>query len=151
LLTSGEVMQLPPDDELVLVSGVPPIRAKKARYFEDRRLTERVLPPPALCKHSGAPPPDDWSRLPAPAARTGQDGSSSGKTDLDDPANGGIRREPELPQHEEIVPEQTKPAPEFAFGEEDSDDDAVRARALRQQARGLARQAAMDPGDGIDL
>jgi type IV secretion system protein VirD4 len=151
LLTPGEVMQLPPDDQLVLVSGVPPIRAKKARYFEDPRLTERVLAPPALSKHSGAPPPDDWSRLPAPAASTGQDGSSSGKTDIDDPANGGIRREPELPEHEEIVPEQTKPAREFVFGEEDSDDDAVRARALRQQARGLARQAAMDPGDGIDL
>ena len=46
LLTPGEVMQLPPADELVLVSGVPPIRAKKARYFEDPRLTERVLAPP---------------------------------------------------------------------------------------------------------
>ena len=37
LLTPGEVMQLPPDDELVLVSGCHPIRAKKARYFEDPR------------------------------------------------------------------------------------------------------------------
>src|SRR5437899_5169375 len=46
LRTPGEVMQLPPEDELVLVSGVPPIRARKARYFEDPRLTERVLPPP---------------------------------------------------------------------------------------------------------
>jgi type IV secretion system protein VirD4 len=35
LLTPGEVMQLPVDDELVLVSGVPPIRAKKAKYFAD--------------------------------------------------------------------------------------------------------------------
>ena len=43
LLTPGEVMQLPPGDELVLVSGVPPIRARKARYFEDRDWTERVL------------------------------------------------------------------------------------------------------------
>ena len=34
LLTPGEVMQLPNDDELVLVSACPPIRAKKARYFE---------------------------------------------------------------------------------------------------------------------
>jgi hypothetical protein len=33
---------------LVLVSGVPPIRAKKARYYDDIRLTERVLPPPQL-------------------------------------------------------------------------------------------------------
>ena len=46
LLTPGEVMQLPPSDEIVLVSGLPPIRAKKARYYEDRRLTARILPPP---------------------------------------------------------------------------------------------------------
>jgi type IV secretion system protein VirD4 len=43
LLTPGEVMQLPQSDELVLVSGLPPIRAKKARYYEDRRFTARVL------------------------------------------------------------------------------------------------------------
>ncbi len=47
LLTPGEVMQLPPDDELVLVSGCHPIRAKKARYFEDPQLKARILPPPA--------------------------------------------------------------------------------------------------------
>jgi type IV secretion system protein VirD4 len=49
------------------------------------------------------------------------------------------------------MPEQTKAEPEFTFGEDDSDDDAVRARAVRQQARGLARQIAMDPGDGMQL
>ena len=48
LLTPGEVMQLPPTDEIVLVSGLPPIRAKKARYYEDRRLTARILPPPQV-------------------------------------------------------------------------------------------------------
>src|SRR6202042_2251235 len=57
LLTPGEVMQLPPSDELVLVSGVPPIRAKKARYFENPRLTERVLAPPAEPEQNAAPPP----------------------------------------------------------------------------------------------
>ena len=55
------------------------------------------------------------------------------------------------PEHEEIVPERAKATPEFIFAEEDSDDDALRARALRQQVRGLARQAAMDPGDGMEL
>ena len=70
---------------------------------------------------------------------------------IDDLANGGIRREPELPQHEEIVPVPAKATPEFTFVDEDPDDDAVRARALRQQIRGLARQAAMDPGDGMKL
>jgi type IV secretion system protein VirD4 len=151
LLTPGEVMQLPPGDELVLVSGVPPIRAKKARYFEDPRLTERVLAPPTARARNGAPPPDDWSQLPAPAVCAGPEAYSSGKKRSDDPANGGIRREPELPQHEEIAREPVKPKPEFAFGEEASDDDAKRARALRQQVRNLARQGAMDPDDGMGL
>ena len=43
LLTPGEVMQLPPEDELVLVSGVPPIRAKKVRYFRDRKTHRACL------------------------------------------------------------------------------------------------------------
>jgi type IV secretion system protein VirD4 len=143
-------MQLPPSDELVLVSGVPPIRARKARYFEDPRLTERVLAPPAARKQNGAHPPDDWSQWPAPAVSAGSEAYSSAKTRSDDPANGGIRREPELPQHEEIVREQVKQKPEFAF-EEEPDEDAERARALRLQVRNLARQGAMDPGDGMGL
>src|ERR1700691_6218255 len=52
LLTPGEVMQLPPGDELVLVSGSPPIRAHKTRYYEDRQLRERILPPPKLAPRS---------------------------------------------------------------------------------------------------
>jgi len=145
LLTPGEVMQLPPADELVLVSGVPPIRAKKARYFEDIRLTERVLAPAAVTKHGSLPPSDDWSRLPVSAVNIGREVNSRDEAQSYDPANAGIRREPELPEHEEIAPERANPAPEFVFSEEDPDDDAVRARALHQQVRGLARQAALDP------
>ena len=48
LLTPGEVMQLPPDDELVMVSGQPPIRAKKLRYHEDCNFTARAHAPPTL-------------------------------------------------------------------------------------------------------
>src|SRR6202007_2048441 len=47
LLTPGEGMQLPPHEQLVLVSGIPPIRAQKARYYEDDRLKRRILPPPS--------------------------------------------------------------------------------------------------------
>jgi type IV secretion system protein VirD4 len=151
LLTPGEVMQLPPGDELVLVSGVPPIRARKSRYFEDPRLTERVLSPPSVREQNGAPPPDDWSQLPALAVSAGPESYSSGKRRSDDPANGGIRREPELPQHEEIAWEPVKPTPEFTFGEEQADDNAARVCALRQQVRNLARQGAMDPDDGMGL
>lgn len=156
LLTPGEVMQLPPDDELVLVAGCPPIRAKKARYFEDPRLTERVLAPPQSVKRQReAAPSDDWSRLPVPTVNARTNVSLSGESQTNDPANGGIRREVELPRHEEIVPEQAMPTLEFAFVEEDTDDDVLRARALCQQARGfarqVARQVAMDPGDGMEL
>ena len=43
LLTPGEIMQLPADDEIVMVAGSSPIRAKKARYYLDRRFLERVI------------------------------------------------------------------------------------------------------------
>jgi len=154
LLTPGEVMQLPPDDELILISGCPPIRAKKARYYEDRQLRERVLPPPkpnheAVCHR----PADDWSKRRLPTGGLVGNGRARGDRTqpVDDPANGGIRREPELPEHEEVAPEQTPPVPEFAFSDEEPDDEVQRASVLRRQVSSVARQAAMDPGDGIDL
>jgi type IV secretion system protein VirD4 len=65
LLTTGEVMQLPPADELVLVSGMAPIRAKKLRYYEDPNFRDRLLPPPQLASGAYADRPrrrpDDWS------------------------------------------------------------------------------------------
>lgn len=154
LLTPGEVMQLPATDELVLVSGCPPIRARKARYYEDRRLTERLFPPPKSERPTVvSAAPDDWSGAPVPASPAGREGAAGFDAEhpADDPANGGIRREPELAEHEVIAPEPAKPSPEFVFGEDEPDEDAVRARALRGAARGIARQAALDPGDGIDL
>ncbi len=42
LMTPGEVMQLPPDDALVMISSMPPIRAQKLRYYRDQNFTERV-------------------------------------------------------------------------------------------------------------
>ena len=60
LLTPGEIMQLPPDKEVVMVSGAPPILAKKLRYFEDGNFTGRVLPAAAGADQSLAPR-SDWS------------------------------------------------------------------------------------------
>ena len=70
LLTPGEIMQLPADDEIVMVSGQPPIRAKKLRYFEDPSFAKRVLPAPVL-REDGYPDlpaarADDWSGRPIP-------------------------------------------------------------------------------------
>ncbi len=60
LLTPGEIMQLPPDDELVMISGLPPIRAKKLKYYEDRNFTERTLPAQEAPKTNGALAEHDW-------------------------------------------------------------------------------------------
>lgn len=149
LLTPGEVMQLPSDDELVLVSGCHPIRAKKARYFEDRQLQARILTPPLS---SGAPlvgqeadqarqqDDDAWTAAIAAAA------PPAGDSD-----NAGIRREPELPEHEEIVVEHRKPAQEFELAEDEPPDTVRDRQALQRRNRRLARQVALDPGDGMDL
>jgi type IV secretion system protein VirD4 len=155
LLTPGEVMQLPPDDELVLISGCSPIRAKKARYFEDERFLERVLPPAKLGGIAGAGDrQNNWSGLDAATAVVKEVGTTEGLRNgksADDHANSGIRREPELLQHEEVVPERAPATPEFQFADEEPDDEAQRATTLRRQAASIARQAAMDPDDGLGL
>ncbi len=64
LLTPGEVLQLPQADALVLVSGTPPIRAKKLQYFNDQNFIVRCLPAPTLtdgCFAEALPGIDDWS------------------------------------------------------------------------------------------
>lgn len=42
LLTPGEIMQLPPNQSIVQVSGTPPILAEKLRYYEDQNFAGRV-------------------------------------------------------------------------------------------------------------
>jgi type IV secretion system protein VirD4 len=148
LLTPGEIMQLPPADEIVMVSGLHPIHAKKARYYEDGRFTERVLSPPKEPAHE--PRPDDWSNLPvqAPAA----DLVASLKKE--DEANGGLRREPELPDHVAIAKE-TTPAQherrEFDVVDDTPDQVARQQEVLRQRMRTVARQGSLDPADGLGL
>ena len=165
LMTPGEVMQLPPDEEIVMVAGIPPIRAKKARYFEDWRLAERILPAPKHPEGEIKPKPDDWSALapvhpPAPIADGDQAGAfappannarADGKA-ADDPTNAGLRREPGLEPHKDIAPDPIKPAVnEFEPDMDERDDDAARIRALARNARNVARQISMDPGDGMEL
>src|SRR4051794_34686741 len=163
LMTPGEVMQLPATDEIVMVAGAPPIRAKKARYFEDRRLAERILPTPKQSEQTTIPEPDDWSAL-APVhssasvadASLGDEKASANvaRTDgnaEDDPANAGLRREPGLEWHKDIAPEPIKPAVNEFDPETERDDDAIRVRALVRNVRSIARQVSLDPGDGMEL
>lgn len=72
------------------------------------------------------------------------------KTD-GDPANSGLRREPGLERHKDITPNLLKPpVNEFELNCEEADDTA-RFRLVARNTRLVARQASMDPNDGIEL
>jgi type IV secretion system protein VirD4 len=91
LLTPGEVMQLSPAEELVLLSGHPPIRANKLRYFEDRRFIARLCPPPLLGEgvYADRPPQrdHDWAGCNAEAAVMAAEEGEGGQED------GGLQHE----------------------------------------------------------
>ena len=149
LLTPGEVMQLPATDEIVMIAGLPPIRARKLRYYEEKAFAARLLPAPALAaaKYADRPPlrPDDWSAAPPITAP-----AFSAELATEDPANGGIRPEPELPVHEEVVLPPA-PADEFAFAEDEADDEPQRQRVLARLQTQLTRAAAVDRDDGLGM
>jgi type IV secretion system protein VirD4 len=50
LLLPQEILQLSPDDEIVLVEGRPPILAKKIRYFKEAAFRSRVISAPPVPK-----------------------------------------------------------------------------------------------------
>ncbi len=52
LITPGEIMQLPSNEQLILLSGFAPIKAEKVRYFADKNFTGRVSEPPTLSSNS---------------------------------------------------------------------------------------------------
>jgi type IV secretion system protein VirD4 len=149
LLTPGEMMQLPPSDEIVMMSGLHPIRARKARYYEDTRFQERILAPPMLTKPNDTRP-DDWSLRPLPPRPMPPPASASDETDVEDPKIADRRRQHEL-GHDTV--EKTEPLDnEFAADLADEfDEDAPRIRRLNDVMQGVARQASLDPGDDLGL
>ena len=150
LLTPGEIMQLPPDEEIVMVAGIPPIRATKARYFEDARFRERVLSPPELKRPEGTRP-DDWTTLPIPARPGPAEDDEDHMADDEDPTESERRLQPELSR---VKPVEKKKPIENEFEpdlSDDVDEDIARNRRMIRQVQGIARQVAMDPNDGMEL
>jgi len=142
LLTPGEVMQLPPQDAIVLVAGAPPIRARKIRYYADRRLAERLRPISGVEQLPLATGPSAWaivktsSGVLAPVDKSGVD-------------DGGLKQEPELAGHEhrpgDPIVEQVDLNPEG------DGDELQQGREMQRRFAGVARQSAMDQDDGIPL
>lgn len=148
LLTPGEIMQLSPNEAIVMVSGVHPVRARKVRYYEDPRFQRRILKPSRAVPDDLVARTDEWSghapippsvKVLAPVTRKVRD------------QNGGIRREPELPQHEDIVVMAQFTENEFDAAPDESDADAVQAAGLNRSMQGLARAVSLDPEDKMGL
>jgi len=151
LLTPGEVMQLPSDEAVVMVSGKPPIRAKKLRYYRDANFTRRVLPPPMLEaeRYVDVPEvrPNDWSELAVPTTPVATSTAAGNAGGSDD---GGPRRQPELSETVSWEPE-AKPLTNDLALLEDEDDIEPLPSKFDPRLQRLARQAALDPDDGIAL
>ena len=152
LLTPGEVMQLPPADEIVMLAGTPPIRAKKARYYEDVRFRNRLLPPPTPTRGS-AVQHDDWTALPVPAPQESSGGSAAIEGQDDDPTGSEHRHQPELSRVKPV--EKSPPIEnEFEFDldrDDEMEDVATRNRRMTGLMQGVARQVSLNPNDGMDL
>lgn len=153
LLTPGEVMQLPPQDQLLLVSGLAPIRAKKLRYYRDRNFTARVMSPPRLSEDIYADRPkasgDEWAgRVRGPDPRL----TPKSFSDFDEAGGedeGGLQHQ--LP----LVAEHKAPEPETAANEfavtDDEADTAADKKALDQARRAAALRRAVAISRDDDL
>lgn len=152
LLTPGEVMQLPPADELVLVSGLPPIRAKKLCYYQDRNFSERLLPPPVLGDgpYADCPAwrPDDW---------TGQVRSVDHRLAAEDERDGAIvedeggvqqQRHPGLPEDRSFVGQQ--PEQDDLFSPVDDDGETVADKRVMDRLSNVSRAYGINEGRGDD-
>lgn len=153
LLTPGEVMQLPPDEAVVMVGSQAPIKAKKLRYYADANFKRRVLPPPVLAggQYADAPPsrPDDWSGLAIPAVSAAPAmASADGLGSTDD---GGPRRQPELTEAVAYDPELAATAVDLALLDDDDDLPLSLPRQIDPAMQRTARLASLNPNDGIEL
>jgi len=134
LLTPGEIMQLPATDEIVMVAGAPPVRARKLRYFEDGNFTARVLPAAQIARTPAAASHDWLGRVlsaPQPAFRPRNE---------DPEGDGGLGLRPELGERPAGFPDDLT-AETLPDGEEDI--------SLEQQGhlQTVRRAVAMDQGD----
>ncbi|MEE8616535.1 MAG: conjugal transfer protein TraG, partial [Roseateles sp.] len=159
LLTPGEVMQLPPDEAVVMVSSVAPIKAKKLRYYADSNFKRRVLPPPVLAtlsmqgRYADVPPEraDDWSGLAIPAMPVAPTADAAdGLENLGSADDSGPRRQPELSEAVTYDPDLVAPAADLGLLDDDDMPHPL-PRQLDPALQRTARLASLDPDDGIDL
>ncbi|WP_054310774.1 conjugal transfer protein TraG [Mesorhizobium sp. 1M-11] len=150
LLTPGEVMQLPPTDELLLVSGLPPIRAKKLRYYQDQNFVEQVLPAPSLGEGPYVDRPasrsDDWTGLICGVDHrlAGENGVAGGT--IDDEGGVQQQRHPGLPEERPVVADE--PEQDDLFKPADDDSEAAAEKRVMDRISNVSRAYGINEGKG---
>lgn len=153
LLTPGEVMQLPPDEQVVMLSGQAPIKASKLRYFEDQNFASRVLSPP--CLRAGGPYEDrphprndDWSGRVRHADLRLIGGTD--QADLASEDDGGLKRHPTI-EEETVSPKTDQEIDALSLLDDDTDNpatargaDPLKTLSPVQRAHGITRGADED-------
>ena len=134
LLTPGEIMQLPAADELVMVSGAPPVRAQKLRYYADRSFVDRVIPP-APRQLSLRSSYDEWSDTSLADAKGDGSRRSGGER-----SDGGLETVPELA----LAPELRS---KDVASDEQPDLDDTQDAGDADHLDAVRRAVAMDRGD----
>src|SRR5581483_8848031 len=117
------------------------VRARKLRYYEDRRFTSRLLPPPALDEgdYPDRPPQrsHDWAGLTAApvviAAEEEEEGSGGGEGSLSQ------ERHPGLAEEQALLPRE--PADPLGLGD---DEDELAGAPLLARMLPLAPVVAAD-------
>ena len=150
LLTQGEVMQLPPADELVLISGMAPIRAKKLRYYEDRNFRTRLAAPPALetkgYRDGPRPRADDWSdRVSVVDTRLNAEQADAVESE------GGLEQQRHPGVEEKPVKAEPAKQLELLDADRDDPDAAVDKRVMDRVRASLERGHAMNQSQTPDL
>jgi type IV secretion system protein VirD4 len=150
LLTQGEVMQLPADDELVLVSGMAPIRAKKVRYYEDPNFKGRLAAAPILTgdryPDCPKPRPIDWgsfARLPDRRLDAADDSAAAEE-------DGGLQQQ-RTPGVEEPANREAAQQLDLTDPDHDEGDAAIDKCAMDRVRTALVRGHAMNEGCSQDL
>jgi len=145
LLTPGEIMQLPSDDAIVMVAGTRPIRAKKARYYQDTHLMARIMKADDPAKE---PFPDrkkdEWLNFracPSEALKTikGSDGQPNTLPD-----DGGHDRRQEFDEGKEFSSEQTTNEKYNEFLAYNDPSPTIKNRSINIQMGVIARQTDLD-------
>ncbi len=159
LLTPGEIMQLPNEEEILMVSGHMPIKAQKIKYYEDLNFSGRRLDPPECVIGGDVDCPlkqaDDWTGRTIASLDHGHDSATNFADDSADD-EGGLKRHPALPENEQVKDVLQRALDPFVIVDNDLDNppatknfDGAKQLGDVQKAHGINQGFADNGDDGL--